>query len=77
VRDWHVPVPLVNLRRTREQHWDLAVAKVIRLLTSKFHILTTILQICDYIDGVNHVGRIAALADCDTELAREAIAHLL
>jgi len=30
-----------------------------------------------YIDGINHVSRIANLADCDLELTRQAISHLL
>ena len=35
------------------------------------------LQVCQHIDGVNHVSRIAQLADCDLELTRQAISHLL
>ncbi|KAG8217736.1 hypothetical protein J3R82DRAFT_5895, partial [Butyriboletus roseoflavus] len=35
------------------------------------------LQVCQYINGVNHVSRIAQLADCDLELTRQAISHLL
>lgn len=34
-------------------------------------------KVCGYINGVNHVRRIAQLADCDLELTRQAIAHLL
>jgi hypothetical protein len=34
-------------------------------------------KVCNVIDGVSHVSRIAALADCDLELTRQAIAHLL
>lgn len=34
-------------------------------------------QVCKFIDGVNHVSRIAHLADCDPELTRQAISHLL
>lgn len=34
-------------------------------------------QVCQYIDGTNHVSRIADLADCDIELTRQAISHLL
>ncbi|KAK7693728.1 hypothetical protein QCA50_003300 [Cerrena zonata] len=36
----------------------------------------TIAKVCEFIDGVNHIARIAQLADCDIALAREAIAHL-
>ncbi|KAF9075177.1 nitrogen permease regulator 2-domain-containing protein [Rhodocollybia butyracea] len=60
VKDWMVPIMLINLVRRIEDNWDLTMAKV-----------------CRYIDGVNHVSRIAHLADCDIKLTREAISHLL
>ncbi|KDQ61032.1 hypothetical protein JAAARDRAFT_124903 [Jaapia argillacea MUCL 33604] len=60
VKDWMVPVALINLSRRIEPNWDLTMVKV-----------------CEHIDGVNHVSRIAHLADCDLDLAREAISHLL
>ncbi|KAJ3819492.1 nitrogen permease regulator 2-domain-containing protein [Lentinula raphanica] len=60
VKDWMVPIALINLVRRIEDNWDLTMAKV-----------------CRYIDGVNHVSRIAHLADCDIKLTREAISHLL
>ncbi|KAF4615412.1 hypothetical protein D9613_002714 [Agrocybe pediades] len=60
VRDWQVPLALVNLPKRFEENWDLTVLKV-----SKF------------VNGVNHVSRIAHLADCDISLTREAIQHLL
>ncbi|KAJ8598032.1 nitrogen permease regulator 2 [Rhizopogon salebrosus TDB-379] len=37
----------------------------------------TMSKVCRYIDGVNHVSRIAHLADCDPALTRQAISHLL
>lgn len=37
----------------------------------------TMVKICKYIDGTNHVSKIAHLADCDPVLTREAISHLL
>ncbi|EIN07227.1 nitrogen permease regulator 2 [Punctularia strigosozonata HHB-11173 SS5] len=60
VRDWAVPIALIDLRKRQQPNWDLTVVKV-----------------CQYIDGVNHVKRIADLADCDLDLARQAISHLL
>ncbi|KAG9318697.1 nitrogen permease regulator 2-domain-containing protein [Chiua virens] len=60
VRDWHVPLALINLSKRIEDNWDLTMRKV-----------------CLYINGVNHVSRIAQLADCDLELTRQAISHLL
>ncbi|KAF8577354.1 NPR2-domain-containing protein [Ramaria rubella] len=37
----------------------------------------TMAKVCKHIDGINHVSRIANLADCDLELTRQAISHLL
>ncbi|KAI0277219.1 nitrogen permease regulator 2 [Russula aff. rugulosa BPL654] len=37
----------------------------------------TMTKVCKYIDGTNHIARIAHLADCDIALSRQAIAHLL
>ncbi|KAI9453989.1 nitrogen permease regulator 2-domain-containing protein [Lactarius psammicola] len=60
VKDWMVPVALINFDNVIEQNWDLTMAKV-----------------CQYIDGTNHVARIAHLAGCDIHLTRQAISHLL
>lgn len=37
----------------------------------------TMAKVCTFIDGTNHVARIASLADCDLDLTRKAISHLL
>ncbi|TFK42397.1 nitrogen permease regulator 2-domain-containing protein [Crucibulum laeve] len=37
----------------------------------------TMSKVCKYVDGTNHVARIAHLADCDIALTRQAISHLL
>ncbi|KXN92240.1 hypothetical protein AN958_08693 [Leucoagaricus sp. SymC.cos] len=37
----------------------------------------TMVKVCKFIDGTNHVSRIAYLADCDIALTRQAISHLL
>ncbi|KAJ3507271.1 hypothetical protein NLJ89_g6402 [Agrocybe chaxingu] len=60
VKDWMVPLALINLTKRIEENWDLTMCKV-----------------CKFIDGVNHVSRIAHLADCDISLTRQAISHLL
>ncbi|KAF8911995.1 nitrogen permease regulator 2-domain-containing protein [Gymnopilus junonius] len=60
VKDWMVPLALINLSKRIEDNWDL-----------------TMLKVCKYIDGVNHVSRIAYLAGCDISLTRQAISHLL
>ncbi|KAH7929743.1 NPR2-domain-containing protein [Leucogyrophana mollusca] len=60
VKDWMVPLALINLSKRIEDNWDLTMKKV-----------------CRFVDGVNHVSRIAQLADCDLELTRQSISHLL
>ncbi|KAH9952129.1 NPR2-domain-containing protein [Amylocystis lapponica] len=60
VKDWMVPLALINITKRIEPNWDLTMVKV-----------------CQLIDGTNHVCRIARLADCDVELVRQAISHLL
>ncbi|KAF9052936.1 nitrogen permease regulator 2-domain-containing protein [Panaeolus papilionaceus] len=60
VKDWMVPLALINLTKRIEDNWDLTMRKV-----------------CKHINGVNHVSRIAHLADVDIALTRSAICHLL
>ncbi|KAF9526961.1 nitrogen permease regulator 2 [Crepidotus variabilis] len=60
VKDWMVPLALINLSKRMEENWDL-----------------TMLKVCKHVDGVNHISRIAYLADCDISLARQTISHLL
>lgn len=63
VRDWDVPVSLLDLgsRRTSDSAtWDLTMARVY-----------------PWIDGINHVKRISQLADADLELTRQCMEHLL
>ncbi|KAF5381045.1 hypothetical protein D9615_004038 [Tricholomella constricta] len=60
VKDWMVPLALINITKRVEDNWDLTMVKV-----------------CNFIDGTNHVSRIAHLADCDLALTRQAISHLL
>ncbi|KAI0672997.1 nitrogen permease regulator 2-domain-containing protein [Trametes maxima] len=60
VKDWMVPLALINLTNRIEPNWDLTIVKV-----------------CPYIDGTNHISRIARLANCDLNLTRLAISHLL
>ncbi|TBU49096.1 NPR2-domain-containing protein [Dichomitus squalens] len=60
VKDWMVPLALINLTGRVEPNWDL-----------------TIVKICPFIDGINHVSRIARLANCDLNLTRLAVSHLL
>ena len=72
-----VPLALINLTNRIEPNWDLTVVKVglhslpLALCSIPSH------QICPFIDGINHVSRIARLANCDPNLTRLAISHLL
>lgn len=77
VRDWHVPLALINLSKRIEDNWDLTMRKVYSFMSQLEVILYLVLQVCPHINGVNHVSRIALLADCDLELTRQAISHLL
>jgi len=80
VKDWMVPLALINLTNRIEANWDLTLAKVslveLPILHPSFNRID-IEQICPFIDGTNHVTRIAHLADCDLDLTRQAISHLL
>lgn len=60
VRDWDVPVCLVELDSIKDRSWDL-----------------TLYRLLPIIDGVKSVKQIAALADVDIALAREAFQHLV
>ncbi|GJJ06083.1 hypothetical protein Clacol_000272 [Clathrus columnatus] len=53
----------------------LALINIVKRMKPNWDITMT--RICKYIDGINHVSRIAYLADCDLELTRQAVSHLL
>ncbi|BGP06246.1 Nitrogen permease regulator 2 [Rhodotorula toruloides] len=57
--------------------WDvpLAVANIEQLKSYSWDV--TLFKICSFIDGVNHVKRIAELAEVDLYLARQCIQHLV
>lgn len=63
VHDWVVPLALIDLNKRTEK--------------LETHWDLTIIRVIPFIDGVNHVSKIAHLADCDLELTRLAVAHLL
>jgi hypothetical protein len=78
VKDWDVPVALLDLKGKNEGNWDLTMAKVGVLRAVRYQQrLTCSAQIFPFIDGVNHVKRIAQLADADLELTRQCMEHLL
>jgi nitrogen permease regulator 2-like protein len=73
-----VPLALINLSKRVESNWDLTMVKVYGFFYSSPEMQSLLLwQVCQYIDGTNHVKRIAHLADCDLDLTRQAISHLL
>ncbi|KAF7967213.1 hypothetical protein HWV62_35138 [Athelia sp. TMB] len=59
------------------QDWQvpLALINLSKRIESNWDL--TMGKVCKFIDGTNHVSRIAALADCDLELTRQAISHFL
>jgi len=77
VNDWMVPVALIKFENIMEQNWDLTMTKVRSLQQPLSVLIVDHHQVCKYIDGTNHIARIAHLADCDIALTRQAIAHLL
>ncbi|KAK7054766.1 Nitrogen permease regulator 2 [Paramarasmius palmivorus] len=77
VHDWMVPVALINLSKRIEDNWDITMAKVHSSFESFHFGDMNIIQVCRHINGVNHISRIASLADCDIKLTRAAISHLL
>jgi hypothetical protein len=76
VKDWMVPLALINLSKRIEDNWDLTMAKVWMTTRLTYRNLRK-RQVCRFIDGTNHVSRIAYLANCDLKLTRHAISHLL
>ena len=57
--------------------WQVPIALVDLSLYIEANWDLALSKICPYVDGINHVSRIAALADCDIDFARKAILHLL
>ncbi len=68
---------LIDLEKHKEPNWDLAIAAVRLLLSCTQYLMLKLPKVCKFIDGANHVARIAQLADCDIDFARKAISHLL
>lgn len=67
-------------RRLRKAHrrelgYDDSAGALLRLTQSLD--LTCLPQVYPHIDGINHVAKIALLAECDVSLVREAVSHLL
>jgi hypothetical protein len=82
VQPWQVPIALVDLVKIQDANWDLLITRVrsnsahcVILGEGVDSALST--QIIPFINGINHVARIAELADADTDLTRLGIEHLL
>jgi hypothetical protein len=76
VEDWHVPVPLIDFNKVKDNNWDITAGRVrvSRLLGGLVLILR---QVSEHINGVNHVSRIAELADADIDCVRLCVQHFL
>ncbi|KAF5389804.1 hypothetical protein D9757_003726 [Collybiopsis confluens] len=59
------------------QDWmvPIALINLVRRIEDNWDL--TMAKVCKHIDGINHVSKIAHLAECDIELTRSAISHLL
>lgn len=81
VKDHMVPLLLANLRDTPLENWDLTTQQVTgkphQWLSNTNPHLPTLFQILPYINGINHVARIAAEADVETDLVKSCIQNLV
>lgn len=84
INDWDVPVALLRLDRMIDANWDLTMTRVsgksgVPLNHTLFSDLDSFRpsQVCPFIDGINHVKRIAQMADADLELTRQCMEHLM
>lgn len=68
VNDWDVPISLLNLGRDRSAPGGIDWSSDWDL---------TMASVYPYVNGINHVKRIAQLADADLELTRQCMEHLL
>ncbi|KIK57702.1 hypothetical protein GYMLUDRAFT_246696 [Collybiopsis luxurians FD-317 M1] len=59
------------------QDWMVPIALINLVKRIEDNWDLTISKVCKHIDGINHVSKIAYLAECDIELTRNAISHLL
>ncbi|GAA5951963.1 hypothetical protein JCM21900_000102 [Sporobolomyces salmonicolor] len=57
--------------------WDVPIAVVALESMKSYSWDVTLFKVCSFIDGVNHVKRIAELAEVDLYLARMCIQHLV
>ena len=74
---WDVPIAVTGLEAMKNGSWDVTLFKVGQTSHWKDWRLIRWSQVCTFIDGINHVKRIAELAEVDLTLARLCIQHLL
>ncbi len=81
VQNWHVPIALVDLVKIKDANWDILVTRVsVHRGPGDIHLSNfyeKLIQIIPHINGINHVARIAELADADDDLTQLCIEHLL
>ncbi|GAA6026777.1 hypothetical protein JCM8097_005853 [Rhodosporidiobolus ruineniae] len=59
------------------KNWDVPIAVAPLESMKSYNWDVTLYKVCSFIDGVNHVKRIAELAEVDLFLARQSIQHLI
>lgn len=80
IHNWDVPIAIAPLETKKHPSWDVTLFKVSSRRCgqpSRWLRLALFKQICSFINGVNHVKRIAELAEVDLYLARLSIQHLV
>lgn len=85
INNWDVPVAIAPLETMKRRDWDVTLYKVsieprkdgLFVIQPRVYLLTRFPQICSFINGVNHVRKIAELAEVDLHLARQSIQHLV
>ncbi|RUP50999.1 nitrogen permease regulator 2-domain-containing protein [Jimgerdemannia flammicorona] len=78
VHDYQVPVYTVELQQLIDVNWDITMRKgELNVRVVNFSLCYTLSQIIGYINGVNHVKKIAEMADVATHWARKSMEHLV
>ena len=75
VNAWDVPVPLIDIANRMEANWDLTMRKVWNILCVLSHL--TGIQVVPFINGVDHVKKIAQKAEADIALVKECMSQVM
>jgi hypothetical protein len=80
VEDWHVPVPLIDFNKVKDDNWDITAQRVSVAAMQRSVVRPDVnryRQVSEHINGVNHVHRIAELAEADVDCVRLCVQHFL